>query len=94
MPVTTVNSAAGTVQVKLGSGVIRNIEGVSAGTSYTFQAKDGPDAAGGTVTLIGAAAIPVVAGVRWVDPIAPIPFRNGLQIVVTGTPGELFVQWD
>lgn len=94
MPVTTVNSAAGTVQIKRGGGVLRNITGVSAGTSYTFQAKDGPDSVGNTQTLIGVAAVPVVASQQWVDPVAPMAFTNGLQFVVTGTPGEFFVQWD
>jgi hypothetical protein len=94
MPVTTVNGAAGTIQVKLGGGILRGIQGVSAGTSYTFQAKDGPDPAGNTRTLIGAAAVPVVAAQQWVNPGAPIPFTNGLAFTVTGTPGEFYVQWD
>jgi len=94
MPVTTVNAAAGTVQVKLGGGILRGIQGVSAGTSYTFKCNDGPDPAGNARTLVGAAAIPVVAGVQWVHPAEPIAFTNGLQFVVAGTPGEFFVQWD
>ena len=94
MPVTAVNGAAGTIQVKLGGGALRNITGVSAGTSYTFQAKDGPDPSGNYTTLIGAAAVPVVANQQWVDPVAPMAFTNGLAFTVTGTPGEFFVQWD
>src|SRR5271170_3069798 len=31
MPVTTVNGAAGTIQVKLGGGVVRNVTGIAAG---------------------------------------------------------------
>lgn len=94
MPVTTVNGVAGTIQVKLGGGLLRAIQGVSAGTAYTFKAQDGPDPAGNFRTLIGAAAIPVVANQTWVTPAEPIAFTNGLAMVVTGTPGEFFVQWD
>ena len=94
MPVTTVNAAASTVQVKLGVGVVRNVTGVSAGTSYAFKMQDGPDPSGNFKTLIGAAAIPVVANQQWIDPAAPMSFTNGLAFVVSGTPGEFFVQWD
>ena len=92
--IATVNGAAGTIIVKRGGGVLRSITGVSAGTSYTFKCQDGPDPAGNAQTLIGAAAIPVVAGQQWVDPQAPVSFRDGLQFVVTGTPGEFVVQYD
>jgi hypothetical protein len=94
MPVTTVNGAAGTIQVKLGGGVVRNVTGIAAGTSYTFKVQDGPDVNGNFKTLFGATAIPVVANQQWIDPVAPIPFINGLAFVVTGTPGEFYVQWD
>ena len=92
--VTTVNGTAGTIQVKLGGGVLRGIQGVSAGTSYTFQAKDGPDPNGNYRTLIGAAAVPVVANQQWVTAAEGLAFINGLAFTVTGTPGEFFVQWD
>lgn len=94
MPVTTVNAAASTVQVKLGGGVVRGVTGVSAGTAYTFKMQDGPDTSGNFKTLIGATAVPVVADQQWVNPVAPIPFINGLAFVVAGTPGEFYVQWD
>ena len=90
----TINSAAGTVIVKRGGGVLRNITGVSAGTSYTFKAQDGPDTAGNAQTLLGAAAIPVVAGQTWLNNTQPISFRDGLQFVVAGTPGEFVVEYD
>ena len=92
--ITTVNGAAGTIIVKRGPGQLRNITGISAGTSYTFKCQDGPDSAGNAQTLIGSGAIPVVANQQWVDPFAPITFRDGLQFVVAGTPGEFVVQWD
>ena len=92
--VTTVNGAAGTIQVKLGGGVLRDIRGIAAGTSYTFQAKDGPDVNGNYKILIGAAAVPVVNNQSWVNPAEPLTFVNGLAFTVGGTPGEFFVQWD
>ena len=94
MPVTTVNGVAGTIQIKLGGGILRGIQGVSAGASYAFKAQDGPDPSGNFRTLIGAAAVPVVAAQQWVSPNEAIAFTNGLAMVVTGTPGEFFVQWD
>lgn len=94
MPVTTVNGAAGTIIVKLGGGILRGITGVAAGTNYTFKCQDGPDINGNARTLVGASAIPVVAGQQWVHPAEPISFTNGLQFVVAGTPGEINVQWD
>lgn len=95
MPLLQVKSAAGTTQPKLGGGVIRSIIGVAAGTAYAFQIKDGPDSAGNTQTIIGqAAAVPVIAGVQYISQTAPIPFRDGLQVVVTGTPGEFEIQFD
>jgi hypothetical protein len=94
MPTKTINTAAGTTNLKQGGGMLRNVTGVSAGTSYTFQIKDGPDSAGNTQVLLGAAAIPVVANQQWVDPQQPMSFRDGLQVVTTGTPGEFFIQYD
>jgi len=90
-----INAAAGTVQVKLGGGKIWAIVGVAAGTSYAFQVKDGPDPQGNTQTIMGqSAAIPVVAGVNYIDPQQPITFRDGFQMVMTGTPGDVEVQYD
>lgn len=95
MPVKQINAAAGTVQVKLGPGKIWRIFGVAAGTSYAFQVKDGPDSAGNTQTIIGQnAAIPVVAGVQYVNSAEPVSFRDGFQMVMTGTPGDVEVQFD
>lgn len=92
--IATINGAAGTIIVKRGGGQLKSITGVSAGTSYTFKAQDGPDPSGNAQALIGVAAIPVVAGQQWVDPQQPVSFRDGLQFVVTGTPGEIVVQYD
>lgn len=90
-----VKSAAGTVQAKLGGGRIYNIVGVAAGTSYAFQIKDGPDINGNSQTIMGqTAAIPVIAGVNYIQSMQPLTYRDGLQIVVSGTPGELEIQFE
>lgn len=96
MPVKQINSAAGTVQVKLGAGKIWAISGVAAGTAYSFQVKDGPDSAGNTQTIMGqTSAIPVIAGVQYLGVSGePLTFRDGFQMVMTGTPGEVEVQYD
>ena len=95
MPMKQINIAAGTSQVKLGPGKIWSIVGVAAGTTYAFQIKDGPDSAGNTQTIMGqSAAIPVIAGVQYVNSAEPMTFRDGFQMVMTGTPGDIEVQYD
>ena len=90
-----INVAAGTAQIKLGAGKVWGILGVSAGTSYTFQLKDGPDANGNVQIIYGqSAAVPVVAGVQYLNPLEPLTFRDGLQITVAGTPGDIELQYD
>jgi hypothetical protein len=90
-----VNGAAGTIQLKLGGGRVYSIVGVSIGTNYALQLKDGPDPAGNAKTIVGQnAAIPAVAGVQYMSPTQPTTFINGLQAVVTGTPGEFEVEFD
>lgn len=95
MPMLQINSAAGTVQVKRGAGKIWSLVGVAAGTAYSFQIKDGPDTAGNTQTIMGqSAAVPVIAGVQYVSSAEPMTFRDGFQMVMTGTPGDIEVQYD
>ena len=94
MAVTQVTTA-GTVQVKLGGGRLYNVVGISAGTSMTYQIKDGPDVNGNSRLLFGGTAIPVVAGQNLRQAgYEPIQFTNGLQFVIGGTPGEVDVEFD
>lgn len=94
MPMLQVNTAA-TITVKRGAGKIWSLLGVAAGTTFAFQLKDGPDTAGNSQTIMGqSAAIPVIAGVQYVNSAEPLVFRDGLQIVTTGTPGDLEIQYD
>ena len=91
MPVTIISSAT-TTQVKRGNGTLYGIVVVSTGTNFSLQVKDGPDANGNTVTLLGASAVtPTVVGSNLIP--VPIPFVNGLQIVTTNTAGEFDVIW-
>lgn len=93
MPILQVNTAA-TITVKRGAGKVWSLLGVAPGTTFAFQLKDGPDSNGNTQTLIGqSAAVPVIAGVQYVNSANPLSFRDGLQIVTTGTPGDLEIQY-
>lgn len=92
--VAIVNGAAGTIQVKLGGGQLYDVIGISAGTSYAFIVKDGPDSSGNYKTLFGGAAIPVVAGQHLISDTRAVPFVNGLALTVSGTPGEAEVHFD
>lgn len=92
---TDVTAAASTVQIKLGGGQVYDVVGVSAGTSYAFVLKDGPDPNGNFRTIVGGgAAIPVVAGQHLMADGRPIACTNGIAVTVSGTPGELMVHWD
>jgi len=94
MPYLQVKTAA-TIAVKLGAGRIYSIVGVAAGTGFAFQINDGPDTAGNVRTIIGqSAAIPVVAGAQYINQTQPMTFRDGCQVVTSGTPGELGIQYD
>lgn len=95
MAMRQINAAAGTVQLKLGGGRVYSLVGVSVGTAYTIQLKDGPDPSGNTNTIFGQnAAVPAVAGLQYLNNYQPITFINGLQAVVTGTPGEFEIEID
>lgn len=94
MPNLQVKTAA-TIQVKLGAGRIYGIFGVAAGTGFAVIVKDGPDSAGNLQTIMGqSAAIPIVAGGTLLSTGQPMTFRDGLQIVTSGTPGEFEIQYD
>jgi hypothetical protein len=90
-----ITSAAGTVQIKLGGGLVHDVIGISAGTSYAYVLKDGPDPSGNYRTIAGGgAAIPVVAGQHLLDTGFSIACTNGIALTVSGTPGEILVHWD
>jgi hypothetical protein len=92
---TDVTAAASTVQIKLGAGRVYDVVGVSAGTSYAYVLKDGPDVSGAYRTIVGGgAAVPVVAGQHLQDTGRFFAFTNGIAVTVSGTPGEFLVDWD
>ena len=39
-------------------------------------------------------SIPVVAGAQYINQNQPMTFRDGCQVVTSGTPGELGIQYD
>jgi len=85
----SVLSAAGTYNLKQGTGVVRGLSCPVAGT-FTLQIKDGPDSAGNTRALYGATPGAVTTGLVLFDPIV---FTNGLQVVIGGAGGEIDVDW-
>lgn len=85
----TVLSAAGTYNIKQGTGVVRGLSCPIAGT-FTLQINDGPTSTGTVRPLYGATAGALTTGVAIFDPIV---FTNGLQIVIGGAGGELDVDW-
>ena len=67
-------------------GFIRSISCPAAGTSWTLQINDGPDPSGNTFTLYGATPATVTVNIGL---LAPLNFGHGVQIVTSGTAGEL-----
>lgn len=88
MAVTVIN-AAGTYNLKQGTGVVRGLSCPVAGT-FTLQINDGPTSAGTVRALYGATPTTLTTGIVIFDPIV---FTNGLQIVIGGAGGELDVDW-
>ena len=90
--VTAITSST-TTQAKIGPGYLNGILIAAAGTSWTVQVKDGPDASGNFKTILGASAVTVPAVGTDLIP-SPVYFGQGLQIITAGaTPGELDVAW-
>jgi len=88
-------SAAGTFNLKQGTGRIYSVFCASVGTAFTIQIKDGPDSAGNAQTKLGAAAItPPAVGFLLNPSEQPLIFRDGIQIVTAGTPGEYEIEYD
>ena len=96
MPTKVINTA-GTFNLKQGLGRIYSVFCASVGTAFTIQAKDGPDSAGNTQTKLGALSAGVTPpGVGYiVNPTQqPLIFRDGIQVITQGTPGEYEIEYD
>ena len=94
MPTKSITTA-GTLNLKQGTGRIYSIFCVSAGTSFTIQLKDGPDSAGNTQVKYGTAAMQGSANTYLLNPNQePVIFRDGVQVVTGGTPGEYLLEYD
>jgi hypothetical protein len=85
----TVLTAAGTYNLKQGTGRVLGLSCPVAGT-FTLQINDGPDSAGNVKAKYGATPGAVTTGLILFDPII---FRDGLQVVIGGAGGELDVDW-
>jgi hypothetical protein len=85
----TVLTAAGTYNLKQGTGRVLGLSCPVAGT-FTLQINDGPNVTGGVVAKYGATPATLTTGILIFDPII---FRDGLQIVIGGAGGELDVDW-
>jgi len=85
----SVLSAAGTYNLKQGTGVVRGLSCPVAGT-FTLQINDGPTSAGTVRALYGASAATLTTGIILFDPII---FTNGLQVVIGGAGGELDIDF-
>lgn len=88
MAVTRIVSSA-TFNIKQGTGRVRRLSSPNAGTSWTLQINDGPDSAGNTQTLFGTGTITTGIAILF----EPIVFRDGLQVITSGTAGELDIDW-
>jgi len=89
MPITKITTST-TTQIKTSAGYIQAISVPQAGTSWTLQLNDGPNPAGNVTTIYGAtpATITTSLGV-----LAPLYFTQGLQVVTSGTAGEIEIEW-
>jgi hypothetical protein len=94
MPTKSITTAA-TLNLKQGPGRVYSIFCVSAGTSFTIALKDGPDSAGNTQVKYGTAALQGTTGTYLLNPNQePVIFRDGVQVVTSGTPGEYLLEYD
>ena len=93
MPVTKV-IANGTFLVKQGAGYIRNLSVSNAGTTWTLQLFDGPDAAGNADQTVfgGTTAAAITTGLAVINPLY---FSKGIKAVLAGgaPAGELDIDW-
>jgi hypothetical protein len=91
MPITSITTSA-TFQLKTGAGYVQAIIVAAPGTTWTLKLQDGPDTGGNFTTILGgttpltmtAGAIPIT----W-----PLQFTRGLQVITSGTAGEVDIEW-
>ena len=90
MPVTKI-TANGTYQIKTQAGYIDNLSVANAGTTWTLQLFDGPDQVNADQPIYGG----TTAGTLTVGLVVtnPLFFGKGIKAVLSGTAGELDIQW-
>ena len=91
MPITAITSSA-TFQLKTQAGYVQSIIVSAPGTTWTLKLLDGPDSSGNTKTILGGSTpLTMTAGplqITW-----PLQFSNGLQVITSGTAGEVDIEW-
>jgi len=80
-------TAAGTVQVKTGKGILGRLVVSAVGTTATVNVYD--DTGAGTSNLLWSWATADGKLNQWLD----VPFDNGLKVVVTGTSPTIYITW-
>jgi len=94
MPTKSITTAA-TLNLKQGTGRVYSVFCVSVGTNFTLQLADGPDANGNVRVKYGTAAMQGSANTYLLNPNQePVIFRDGIQVVTAGTPGEYLLEYD
>jgi len=94
MPTKAITTAA-TLNLKQGPSRVYSVFCASTGTSFTIRLLDGPDSAGNTQTKLGASAVtPPAVGYLLNPAEQPLIFRDGIQIITSGTPGEYEIEYD
>jgi hypothetical protein len=91
MPITAITTSA-TFQLKTSAGYIQAIIVAAPGTTWTLKIQDGPDVNGNfTPVLGGTTALTMTAGaipITW-----PLQCSKGIQVITSGTAGEVDIEW-
>jgi hypothetical protein len=94
VPTKVINTAA-TTNLKQGPSRVYSIFCASVGTGFTIRLLDGPDSNGNAQTKLGAAAVTGTSNTYLLNPVQqPLIFRDGIQIITAGTPGEYDIEYD
>jgi len=92
VPMTSI-STSGTFQLKDKAGYIQSIFCSNQGTSWTLQIFDGPDQFGNTKALLGGTK-PFSISTGGFTFGVPMYCTFGIQVVTSGTSGEIDIEWN
>jgi hypothetical protein len=91
MPITSITSSA-TFQLKTSAGYVQSIIVSAPGTTWTLKILDGPNNAGNTTTVLGGGT-PITLTAGGIVLTTPLYCTNGIQVVTSGTAGEVDIEW-